>query len=175
MSELKFSLPNNVPGASPPNMGWVFTGNKPMTESDVESLCAFLEDSGHGSVDPRDLVIDSLSTVGKHDYFYTSYWYQQTGNQPPGGAGSEVYETKRVGEGVRFAKHDIWYYPSNSPYMVWGIPPDCGAYHSHDMGGGHFSNIAGPAPKSEAEALLGGGYYRWSKNKELYMIEGGAE
>ncbi len=170
MKAPNFSLPNNVPDGDPVNMGWVWMGNKPCTQADVQHLADWLGEQWGGEVKPEHLVLDPFALSGKRHILYTTYWCRATGAQATGGAGSVAYETKRTGDGVLFAKTEIWHYDAEGD-LVNALPANCGAYHVVDVGGGYQDIHAGPAPGSEAEALLGKGYYRWSKNKLLYMIE----
>lgn len=162
---MKFSLPNKVPNLTPSTDGWVFIGTYPMTAEDVQDLYDFMQSSFFPLDSPDDLVIDQLSVVGTYDANYTSYYYYNTGKQPPGGKGSTVYENQHVGSGVKFAKEPIYYTDADTNEFQYGMPPDSGAYYE-----GIRSAISGPKPSSEAEHRLGDGHYEWDEENAWYII-----
>jgi len=166
---------------SPPTDGWVYMGNEPMTEEDRQNLYDWLETTGmkdsYGS--PQDIQIDKLSQVGLLHRDWSSHWaeYQKATNDgyvPQGGLGSTVYEDQHVGAGVDFAKESIWYTDSDTGESVKDIPPNCGAHHDRNMGGGYWDAYSGPEPGSEAEKLLGESHYEWDPKNGWYVIAGAA-
>ena len=140
-------------------------GVNPYTQEDVEELIEVLNSTGWAATD--DPAIDPFTRNGRYHPRWTTYLDLMEGTQANGGKGSKVYETQHTGDGVSFAKKDMWYDDPVTGESHKGIPPDCGAYHvdySSD------NNVAGPRPGSEAEALLGDGHYAWDSRKEWYYI-----
>ena len=177
MKKLAKGVPFSVAGNADFNDGLVYVGKKPMTDKHVEALMAFLvATNGYtGPVPP----IDPLSVVGRWHPDWSSAYEEASDGEPYGGLGSPVYETQKVGTGVKFTEADkpIWYREKIGgeflPHdgMVKGVPPNYGAYHTHDFGDGMTTeNREGPKPGSQAERRLGDGEYSFDGENGWYIV-----
>lgn len=175
MSE--YTLPFGLPGlvdASPQSLGWVYVGNEPMSNEDKQMLNDWMMSMGY----PGDQKIDPFSIRGKYNSKYTTYGNLVEGTQAQGGLGSPTYEQQWVDpdtseNGVSFVKpgDTIWYIDSETGEALKGFPPDCGAYHEVNVGGGYSDYYSGPKPGSVAEEILGDGTYFFSPLFRWYEVK----
>ena len=171
LNQLPFGLPGLV-DASPQTLGWVYTGDEQMTDNDEKALNDYMMSMGY----PGDQKIDPFSKPGRHARRYTTYGNQIEGTQPKGGLGSQRYQQQLTDPlhngGVNFvAPGDrIWYVDSETGESLKGFPPNCGAFHTVDVGGGYSDYYSGPRPGSVSEEILGDGIYVWSDQHQWYDV-----
>ena len=174
MSEytLPFGLPSPA-NATPTSMGWVYAGDEPMTDDDPAALNIYLASLGY----PTPAMIDPFSVKGKHHRRWSTYRNMVEGTQANGGLGSPRFEQQWVDPyhdgGVNFVKpgDTVWYIDSETGEALKGFPPNCGAYHEVDQGGGYSDYYSGPRPGSESERLLGTGDYIWREFLGWYEVK----
>ena len=176
MSEytLPFGMPSPAYGHNPQSLGMVYTGNEPMTDEDVLALNKYMATWGW----PTPAKIDPFSIKGKYDSKYSTYRNKVEDTQANGGLGSPTYEQQWVDpdtseNGVSFVKpgDTIWYIDSETGEALKGFPPDCGAYHEVNVGGGYSDYYSGPKPGSVAEEILGDGTYFFSPLFRWYEVK----
>jgi len=112
---------------------------------------------------PSEQRYDKLSMVGQYDRSYNSFFYAVDGKRNPnGGEGSDTYELQHVGKGVKLSQEPVWFFKDGE--YVKEVPVN--GYHLAADG----CNYEGPEPGSEAETLLGDGYYEWDADAALWII-----
>lgn len=110
------------------------------------------------------MLLDWRSMVGRHhpDYLVAGEKSEY------GGTGSANYETQHVGDGVSFTKDKIWHFTENvGGELIKDVPGTLGEYHYSPKRG---TQVAGPAPGSEAADLLGDSYYQWDEKHQWYVV-----
>ena len=133
----------------------------------VERLPAKIENiQAIGGFDSCDLRSIGGLWSARWSTLYDDY-YEVDPSYKSGGLGSAVYQTQKVGDGVKFTKTSIWYELDGD--YIKGIPPNLGAYHTASTNGETY-NSAGPMPGSPAAQLLGDGHYVWNEIQEWYEV-----
>ena len=169
---LPFGLPSPA-DASPQSLGWVYSGDDPMTDEDEVALNNYLDSLGY----PTPAKIDPFSVKGKHHRDWSTYRNKVEGTQANGGLGSDRFAQQWVDPlhdgGVNFCKpgDTMWYTDSNTGESLKGFPPDCGAFHEVNVGGGYSDAFSGPRPGSMSEEILGDSEYLWSDFFGWYEVK----
>ena len=141
--------------------GFVYMGLLACTEQDMEDLRDYTRQDN-----PQ---IDPGTTVGRYDRM----WHcEEESLQYVGGEGSHTYECQNVGTGVEFKPADqgpCFHINPEGEYVHAAVDYPCTgrAFHRDE----YNSTVAGPAPNSDAEFLLGGGCYAWDDDNAWWVVE----
>ena len=141
--------------------GLIWLGTRAATEADKQAARDYYK--------RQNILFDEGTLVGTYHWAWNDFAWRHGAAKKLGGIGSEVYEMQKVGQGVQFTSNAIWYTNSDNK-LVKGIPPQAGAYHYVDVGGGYRDAHEGPEPGSPADVYRGSGEFYWDEDQYLYDV-----